>query len=140
MNRKIIIIREPACSPPRLSEGPRPGVAFLLFFPRSSIGGVAYVIVVNSSATWAATFRLREYKRIAGYFRVSIIHRTLTCTTGSLTCVHGLSCPCVYTRGMGTTPTANQRKIFDSEKLEVFLVLLTGFEPSLHLWISSPTL
>ena len=29
------------------------------FFLRSSIGGVAYVTVLNSSATWAATFRLR---------------------------------------------------------------------------------
>ena len=27
----------------------------------------------------------------AGYFRVSIIHQTLTWTTGSLTCIHGIS-------------------------------------------------
>ena len=34
-----------------------------LFFLRSSIGGVvAYVTGFNSSATWAATFRLRGYK------------------------------------------------------------------------------
>ena len=32
------------------------------FFLRSSVGGVAYVTVFNSSDTWAATFRLREYK------------------------------------------------------------------------------
>ena len=35
---------------------------FFFFFLRSSIGGVAYVAVFNSSATWAATFRLRGYK------------------------------------------------------------------------------
>ena len=32
---------------------------FFSFFLRSSIGGVAYVTVFNSPATWAATFRLR---------------------------------------------------------------------------------
>ena len=32
------------------------------FLLRSSIGGLAYVTVFNSSATWATTFRLREYK------------------------------------------------------------------------------
>ena len=36
--------------------------SFSFFFLRSSIGGVAYVTVSNSSATWAATFRLRGYK------------------------------------------------------------------------------
>ena len=88
-----------------------------------------YVTVFNSSATWAATFRLRGYTYVhAGYFRVSIIHRTLTWT---LTCVHGLSIVCVHihTQGLGPTPTASQH-IFDSEKLYVFLVLPTGFEPS----------
>ena len=38
------------------------GVALLLLLLRFSIGGVAYVTVFNSSATWAATFRLRGYK------------------------------------------------------------------------------
>ena len=49
---------------------------------RSSIVevGVAYVTVFNSSATWAATSRLRGVQLAhAGYFRVSIIHPTLTC-------------------------------------------------------------
>ena len=55
----------------------------------------------------------------AGYFPVSIIHRTLTWTTGSLTCVHGLSYAYntwsfVYTRGFGT-PTS-QHNLFDAEK------------------------
>ena len=35
---------------------------FFAFFLRSSIGGVAYVTVLNSPATWTATFRLRAYK------------------------------------------------------------------------------
>ena len=34
----------------------------ILILLRSSMGGVAYATVFNISATWAATFRLREYK------------------------------------------------------------------------------
>ena len=48
-------------------------------------------------------------------FRVSVIHRTLTWTTESLTCVRDHSYACVYTRGLGT-PTASQHNIFDSGK------------------------
>ena len=33
----------------------------------------------------------------AGSFRVSVIHQTLTRTTGFLMCVHDYSCACVYT-------------------------------------------
>ena len=56
----------------------------------------------------------------AGYSCVSIfIHWTLTRTTGSLTCVHGLSYPCVYTRGLGT-PKASQHNLFVSEKTQSF--------------------
>ena len=65
----------------------------------------------------------------AGYSCVSIIHRTLTWATGSFTCVHGLSYACVYTQGLGT-PTASQHSLFDSEKVKVCFVPLTGFEPS----------
>ena len=36
----------------------------------------------------------------AGSFRVSVIHRTLTWTTGSLTCVRDHSYACVHTRGL----------------------------------------
>ena len=53
-------------------ENPRPGCrnctkdffyVFFSFFLRSFIGGVAYVTVFNSPATWAATFQaLRGYK------------------------------------------------------------------------------
>ena len=47
-------------------------------------------------------------KTHAGSFRVSVIHRTLTWTTGSLTCVRSYAC--VYTRGWGTQ-TRSQRNI-----------------------------
>ena len=62
----------------------------------------------------------------AGSFRVSVIYRSLTWTTGSLTCVGDDSYACVYTRGLGT-PTTSQYNIFYSEKLSnLFLMLLTG--------------
>ena len=35
----------------------------------------------------------------------------------------------LYTQGLGI-PTASQHNLFDLEKLKVFIVLLTGFEPS----------
>ena len=57
----------------------------------------------------------------AGSFRVSVIHRTLTWTTGSLTCVRDHYYACVYTRGLGT-PTASQQNNFDSEKLTILCV------------------
>ena len=53
---------------------------------------------------------LMNYKAHAGSFRVSIIHRTLTWPTGSLTCVRDHSCVFAYTRGLGT-PTASQHNI-----------------------------
>ena len=61
-----------------------------------------------------------------GSFRVSVIQRTLTWTTGSLTCVRDHFYACVqYTHGSWAgTPTASQHNLFDSE----ILVLLTGFE------------
>ena len=65
----------------------------------------------------------------AGSFRVFVIHKTLTWTTGSVTCVRDQSYVCLYTRGLGTS-IASQHNIFYSEKLtNLFLVLLTGFEP-----------
>ena len=64
----------------------------------------------------------------AGSFHVSIIHQTLTWTTGSLSCVHDHSCACLYVRGLGT-PTASQHNIFYSGKThKFFIVLLMGFE------------
>ena len=55
----------------------------------------------------------------AGSFRVSVIHRILTWTNRSLSCVRDHSCECVYPRGLGT-PTASQHTIVDSEKLTTF--------------------
>ena len=95
------------------------------FLLRYSIEGVAYVTVFNSSGTWAATFRLRGYKCVLVILCVSIIHRTLTWTTGSLTCVHSLSYACIW--GLAT-PTS-QYNIFTPKNSQILLVLLTGFEP-----------
>ena len=62
----------------------------------------------------------------AGSFRVSVIHRTLTWTTGSLTCLRDHYYAYVYTRGLGTS-TASQHNICDSENLsQRFLAFLAG--------------
>ena len=81
---------------------------------------------------YRSTFYAPVSKMHAGSFRVSVIHQTLTWTTGFLTCVRDCSCACVYTRGIGT-PTS-QHNVFDSgEKIsQIVLVLLTqaGFDTS----------
>ena len=67
----------------------------------------------------------------AGFFRVSVIHRTLTWTTGSFTSArdHSYVCVSIHTGGLGT-PRTSQHNIFDSKKRTTFfLVLLTGLEP-----------
>ena len=74
----------------------------------------------------------------AVFFRVSVIHQTLTWTTRSLTCVHDHSYVFVYTQGFGTL-TASQHNIFDSEKLADFSCAPDGVRTSGH-WILSPTL
>ena len=61
-------------------------------------------------------------------FRVSEIHRTLTGTTGSLSCVCDHSYACAYTRGL-CTPTTSQH-IFDSEKLTDFSCAPGGLRTS----------
>ena len=68
------------------------------------------------------------------FFRVSVIHQTLTWTAGSVTCVRDHSdarvCVCVYTRGLGT-PTMSQDNICYSETFSPFvLVLCDGVRPS----------
>ena len=66
----------------------------------------------------------------AGSFCLSVIHRTLTWTTGSLTCVRDHSYACVYTRGGVGHKDSESAQHFDSEKhSQFFLVLLTRFEP-----------
>ena len=49
----------------------------------------------------------------AGSFRVSVIHRAPTWTTGSLSCICDRSYACVYTQGLGTPPTT-QHRVFGS--------------------------
>ena len=94
-------------------------------------------ITGSGTATAAARAALPSPTSACWVFRVSVIHQTLTWTTGFLTCVCDHAYACMYTRrgggggGVGTS-TASQPNIFDSEKLsQIFLVLLTqaGFEP-----------
>ena len=59
-------------------------------------------------------------------FHFSVIHRTLTWTVESLTCV--CSYACVYTQGWGT-PTTSQHNILTWKNSQIVLVLQTGFEP-----------
>ena len=70
-------------------------------------------------------FILLSVKVHAGSFSVSVIHQTLTWTTGSLACVHDHSC--VYTPVLGPL-TASQHNILEQFS-QSFLMLLTGFEP-----------
>ena len=62
-------------------------------------------------------------------FRVSVIHKTLTWTTGSLTCVRDQSYACVYTRGLGTA-TTSQHNVFDSKQLFFLFKLLCSWRGS----------
>ena len=63
----------------------------------------------------------QSYKCLLGLFlfSFSLIHRTLTWTTGSLTCKCDHLYACVYTWGLDT-PTASQHNIFDWEKITSF--------------------
>ena len=58
-----------------------------------------------------------------------LVHQTLTWTTGCLTCVsdHSYACVCIHT-GVGHTNSESAQHFWLS-KTQVFLVLLTGFEP-----------
>ena len=71
----------------------------------------------------------------AGSFLISVIHRTLTWTTGPLTCVHDHFCACIYTRGLGTRTAS--RHIFYSEKFTIFSCAPDGIR-TIILWILSP--
>ena len=63
----------------------------------------------------------------AGSFRVFVIHRTPTWTTGSLTCVRDHSCAC-YTHG-GWAHRQRVSTFLTRKNSQFVLVLLTGFEP-----------
>ena len=86
--------------------------------------------------TLLLTFNVQKYiyppvsKDHAGSFCVSVIHRTLTRTTGSLTCMqdHSYACMYIYT-GVGRTLTASQHIFYLEKHSQMFLVFLTEFEP-----------
>ena len=61
--------------------------------------------------------------RAGSFSRVSVIHRTLTWTTGSLTCVRDHSCACVYTRGLGT-PVTSQYNIIIIMMLMLMMIII----------------
>ena len=84
-----------------------------------------------------AQARLLFFTVHAGSFRVFIIHRTPTWTTGSLPCIRDHSCACVYTQGL-CTPTMSRHNIFHW-KIHMFSCAPDGIRTSV-LWISSPTL
>ena len=84
-----------------------------------------------------------NYKVHVGSFRVSIIHRTLRWTTGSLTCVRDHSYACVYTRGswahlQRVSTTFLTRK--KTSHTNVSCAPATDGVRTSGLWISSPTL
>ena len=75
-----------------------------------------------------------------GYFRVSVIHRTLTWTARSLTCVRDHSCEFVYTRGVEHTDSESAQHFWLRKKPHnIFLCAPDGIRTS-FLWILSPTL
>ena len=77
----------------------------------------------KSAATESHYPTVINYKVHAGSFYVSVIHRTLTWTTRSFTCIRGHSYACVY------TPTTSQHDILIRKNSQFVLVFLTGFEP-----------
>ena len=86
---------------------------------------------------YRSTFFLLSAKCMLGLCD-SVIHRTLTWTTGSSACVRDHSCAWVYTRGLGTL-TASQHNIFDSEKHTFISSDPDGIRTPV-LWILNPTL
>ena len=70
------------------------------FFPMENLGRFSQG---KPAATDSRHPTLINFRVHAGSFRVSIIHRAVTWTTGPLTCVRDHSCACVYTLGVGHT-------------------------------------
>ena len=85
---------------------------------------------IRAALVWVGLFIIQQpqeqrYPAVqvdAGSVPVSVMHRTLAWTTGSLACVRDHSFACVCTRGLlgHTTPTTSQHNIFDSEKIAQF--------------------
>ena len=91
---------------------------------RTLTGAVPMVTMAQNAAYWLDThthmdrthslthLHQHSYKHVhAGSFSVSVIHQTMTWTTGTLSCLRDHYCACVC------TPTVSQHNIFDSEKL-----------------------
>ena len=82
-----------------------------------------YIYICLTLSCPSGNFSLGKFgslsPRKASCNSVSIILRTLTWTTGFLTCVRDYSYARVYTRGLGT-PIASQHNIFDSENSHKF--------------------
>ena len=68
-------------------------------------------------------------------FRVSVIHRPLAWTTGSLTCLRDHCYAYLYTRGLGT-PTTSQHNILTRKNSQFFSCAPDGVRTS-GLWISN---
>ena len=94
---------------------------------------------------------LINYKVHAGSFRVSVIHRARTWTTGPLACVRDHSCACVYTPGgagggggggggAAGAPTTSQHNIFDSGKTLTNCPCAPDWVWTSSVWLSSPML
>ena len=80
-----------------------------------------------------------NYKVHAGSVRVSIIHRTLTWTTGSLTCVRDHSYACVYIQGGWAHPQRVSTTFLTRRNSHKFF-LCSWRGSNSGLWSSSPTL
>ena len=116
---------------------------FSAFFLRSSTGGVAYVTVFNSSATWAATFRLRGYKSCACWLFLCF-HNPLNSDMDYRifdVCTWSLVCMRIHTHGgWAHRQRVNTTFLTWSWKNKVFLTSAPDGIRILNLGISSPTL
>ena len=95
-------------------------VVLMEMFPMGNVGCFPQTTPAATESRYPSIIHLKVHD---GSFRVSIIHRALTWTTRSLTCVRDHSYACVY------TPTTSQYML-TRKKTQFFLVLLTGFETS----------
>ena len=132
-------------------------LCLVLFFCVPLLGGVADVTVLNSSATWAATIRLRGYKLFWCFhnppnsdrpditvmvdWALKIDYLSIYLPNSDMDCriFHVRTCAFrmrAYTHGGLGTPTASQHNLFDSEKLKSFSYALDGIR-TLDLRISN---
>ena len=98
-----------------------------------SMGNAGHFPQGKTAETESRYPTLINYQVHAGTFRVSVIHQTLTWTTGSLTCIHMIilmHANCYVHTGIGHTNSKSAQHFWLGIKLKhIFLVLLTGLEP-----------